>query len=158
MRAFARCCSSRGGGRQGILKNPRTGEGKGLSLSLGGQRRRIRSSGGDGYVPVPVQAIIENIDDATIPERRRSENTQQEIEGLMQREPLSRPYGRRRPSSTLRGRRWRGPCSIRTSRPSGGSLPPHRYYIIITYVNTSLLHHYYIFKSHYYIVITSLLR
>ena len=38
------------------------------------------------YVPAQVPVIIKNIDDVTIPERRRSELTQQEIEGLMQRE------------------------------------------------------------------------
>ena len=55
-----------------ILKKPRTGEGE-------------ASASGEYYVPAPVQAIIKNINDATIPERRHSELTQQEMEGLVQR-------------------------------------------------------------------------
>ena len=37
------------------------------------------------YVQAPVQAIIENIDDATFPARHRLELSQQEIHALMQR-------------------------------------------------------------------------
>ena len=97
--------SSRNGGRLGILKKQRTGEASALAGEGG-----AAAEGMEYCVPAAVPAIIENIDDATIPEKRYSELSPEEFEALKQREQA---IPRRRRPGTLRRRRWTGPRSMR---------------------------------------------